>query len=131
MKTLKLLFILTLLSLQASATGFAHNMFVAHKKLQAGKVSHCVKEKKSPIRATAAKLSVKQTKLVSSNSVVAQDFGAEMNGVATLNERILKEGAAYFRNEKETEADDSLVEELVQMVKSVIYTFAGSMINRR
>jgi hypothetical protein len=43
MKTIKLFILLLMISLQASATGYVHNMFVAHRKLQSGK--ECVTEK--------------------------------------------------------------------------------------
>jgi hypothetical protein len=56
MKTIKLLILLALFSLQAGATGYSHNMFVAHKKLQVGK--ECPSEK---IIAKKAKVS-KQVK---------------------------------------------------------------------
>jgi hypothetical protein len=127
MKTLKLFILLTLLSLQAGATGFTHNMFVAHKKLQTGKESHCVKEKKSAVKAIAQKPAVKQVSVVSENSAAIQHFTSQMNGVVTLNERILAEGAAYFKSEEETDTDHSLVAELVQIVKRVVYAFASSL----
>jgi hypothetical protein len=131
MKTLKLFLLLTLLSLQAGATGFAHNMFVAHKKLQTGKESHCVKEKKSAVKANATKPVVRQVSLTNDNTAAVQHFASQMNGVVTLNERILTEGASYFKSEKETETDESLVAELVQMVKHVFYAFAVSLMHWR
>ncbi len=46
MKALKLLFVMLLLSWQASATGFSHNMLVAHKMLNAKEKSVCEKNQK-------------------------------------------------------------------------------------
>lgn len=46
MKSLKLLIVLLLVSWQANATGFSHNMLVAQKMLNARQKSICVKNQK-------------------------------------------------------------------------------------
>lgn len=123
MKTFRILILLTLISLQASATGYVHNMFVAHRKLQSGK--ECVTEKtiakkaKPVIKAVKAPVSVKQAGLV--KKTTASIPGTEM---ITLNARILEEGpAAFFESESEESEGESMVSKLISAVRCVIYTF--------
>jgi hypothetical protein len=126
MKTFKLLIlILTLFSFQAGATGYAHNMFVAHRKLQACKetVSEKVAVKKAK---PAVKLS-KQTAQVKQASFVHLQLTSPVSETATLNERILEEGPiSFFNGEKDEEGDESIVTKLVTMVRCVISSFIGA-----
>ena len=126
MKTLKLLILLALFSLQAGATGYSHNMFVAHKKLQVGK--ECPSEK---IIAKKAKVS-KQVKYSVETKHAATiffntRFTDKMPEKITLNERILEEGpASFFESEQDSSSDDSVVTKLVSVVRCVVYAFIGS-----
>lgn len=121
MKTLRLFILLILVSLQASATGYVHNMFVAHRKLQSGK--ECVTEKvmakkaKPVMKAAKAPVQVKHAGLIKNTSAPASE-------IMTLNARILEEGpAALFENESEENEGESMVSKLVGAVRCVIYTF--------
>ncbi|MCE6989187.1 hypothetical protein [Dyadobacter sp. CY323] len=120
MKTIKILFIFTLLSLHAGATGYVHNMFVAHKKLQAGKeigIEKVVAKKAAPVM-KVKNAQVKQASFFK-NSQISESI--------TLNERMLKEGpVSFFTNEKEEESDESMVSKLVSVVRCVIYAFVGT-----
>lgn len=125
MKTIKIFTLLVLFSLQAGATGYSHNMFVAHKKLQAGK--ECVRsnEKVAAVKAKTPKkhvVSVKQTPV----SFTSQ-FSNKMTEEITLNERILEEGpGAFFQIEKEDDKQSAIVTKLVSMVRCVVYALIGS-----
>jgi len=112
-----------LVSLQASATGYVHNMFVAHRKLQSGK--ECVTEKviarkAKPVMKTAkAPVQVKHAGLIKNTSA-----NMPASESMTLNARILEEGpAALFENESEENEGESMVSKLVGAVRCVIYTF--------
>ncbi|OJV19008.1 MAG: hypothetical protein BGO21_01925 [Dyadobacter sp. 50-39] len=119
MKTLRIVILLTIISLQASATGYVHNMFVAHRKLQSGK--ECVTEKAvvrkaRPVLKAKAPVQVKHAGLIKNASVNSQ--------VMTLNARILEEGpAAFFETEPEESEGESMVTKLVSAVRCVIFTF--------
>ncbi|TLU99998.1 hypothetical protein [Dyadobacter luticola] len=125
MKTLKLLILtLTLFSYQAGATGYAHNMFVAHRKLQTGKETVTekvvVKKAKTVVKAKAT-VQVKQAAFVN------VDLTNQAPATSTLNERVLEEGPmSFFDSEKSDDGDESMVTKLVSMVRCVIYTFLGS-----
>lgn len=122
MKTLRILILLTIISLQASATGYVHNMFVAHRKLQSGK--ECVTEKAiarkaKPALKAKAPVQVKHAGVIKNTSASAP--GSQ---IMTLNARILEAGpAAFFENESEENEGESMVSKLVGAVKCVIFTF--------
>ena len=119
MKTLRILLILILFSIQAGATGYSHNMFVAHKKLQAGKevVQEKVAVKKvktHPKHTAKVNVQVNKTDISSSSDI-------------TLNKRILEEGpAAFFEADKNESTDRSVVSTLIHAFQSIIYTFIGT-----
>jgi hypothetical protein len=121
MKTLRILILLVIISLQASATGYVHNMFVAHRKLQSGK--ECVTERmvarkaKPAMKAAKAPVQVKHAKVIKSAGMPGSE-------IMTLNARILEEGpAAFFESESEESEGDSMVTKLVSAVRCVISTF--------
>lgn len=122
MKTLRILILLTIISLQASATGYVHNMFVAHRKLQSGK--ECVTEKAiarkaKPALKAKAPVQVKHAGVIKNTSA-----SAPTSQIMTLNARILEAGpAAFFENESEENEGESMVSKLVGAVKCVIFTF--------
>ncbi|MCF0072639.1 hypothetical protein LZD49_19315 [Dyadobacter sp. CY261] len=126
MKTLRIFIILILISLQASATGYVHNMFVAHRKLQSGK--ECVTEKTiakkakpaiKAMKAVKAPVQVKHAGLIKNTSA-----SMPASDIVTLNARILEVGpAAFFESEESENSDDSMVSKLVGVVRCVIYTF--------
>lgn len=121
MKTLRIIILLTIISLQASATGYVHNMFVAHRKLQSGK--ECVTEKTvarkaKPVLKAKAPVQVKHAGLIKNTSA------APASEIMTLNARILEEGpAAFFENETEESEGESMLTKLVSAVRCVIFTF--------
>ncbi len=132
MKTLKLLLILFLFSLRANATGYAHNMFVAHQKLKTGKEAHVVKTKPAPKQAVRAKVETFRAVSLKENKSAVQHIASSVCDMATLNDRILYEGP-YFLFEKENnskETDESIVSKLVGVVKAMVLTFAGSIVSR-
>jgi hypothetical protein len=120
MKTLRILILLIIISLQASATGYVHNMFVAHRKLQSGK--ECVTEKAiarkaKPTLKAKAPVQVKHAGVVKNTSASASQ-------TMTLNARILEQGpAAFFESESEENEGESMVSKLVGAVRCVIFTF--------
>jgi hypothetical protein len=121
MKTLRILILLIIISLQASATGYVHNMFVAHRKLQSGK--ECVTEravaKKGKPALKAKAVHVRHAGVIKNTSAAIP--GSE---IMTLNARILEEGpAAFFESESEESEGESMVTKLVSAVRCVIYTF--------
>lgn len=123
MKTLKLFIFLILFSLQASATGYVHNMFVAHRKLQSGKECNTekvvTKKVKPAMKAVKAPAQVKHASVIhhTSMSVPAPDM-------VTLNARILEEGpSAFFASEESENTGESMVSKLVAAVRCVVYTF--------
>jgi hypothetical protein len=125
MKKIKLLIlILTLFSFHAGATGYTHNMFVAHKKLQAGKESAfekmTAKKVKPLVKFSKPVAHVKETSVLVDTK--------QLSDAITLNERVLKAGpASFFENDQESESDESMVTKLVAAVRCVIYTFIGRL----
>jgi hypothetical protein len=123
MKTIKLFILLLMISLQASATGYVHNMFVAHRKLQSGK--ECVTEKAIAKKVKPAMKAVKMPVQVKHAGII-KNTSASMpaSDLVTLNARILEEGpAAFFESETEESNDESMVSKLVSAVRCVIFTF--------
>jgi hypothetical protein len=127
MKTLKVLFFLLIVGVQANATGYAHNMFVAHQKLRTGK--ECVVKVKSSTRKPQFQESNlrKGPVMILSQSPV-QQIAEKVTAIATLNERILDESPKFlFANDQEKESEESLVAMLIGMVKSTLCAFAASL----
>jgi hypothetical protein len=130
MKTLKLIAVLFLFSLQANATGYAHNMFVAHKKLQSGKEMHVVKTKAAACKTMTGKAEVKAAGIKGNQSAV-QRFTNKVSGMVTLNDRILEEGpSSFFKAEEEKEVENSVVSKFVDLMKSVVYAFIAPALAR-
>lgn len=128
MKTIKLLIVLFLFSLQVNATGYSHNMFVAHKKLQAGKEYREVKERVA--KQTPAKTVVNKTVIIQSGQSAisyTKNLATKVSNMVTLNERILEEGpVALFETEEDKEINNSIATKLAGLIKQVIYAFVGS-----
>ncbi|KQS32593.1 hypothetical protein ASG33_00270 [Dyadobacter sp. Leaf189] len=125
MRTIKLLLIfLVLFSFRAGATGYVHNMFVAHKKLQAGKevvIEKAVVKKHKSIARTTKPVAQAKSAALFNTSIVSS------NASATLNERILEEGpSSFFKNEKEDSADESIVTKIIGAFRCMVYAFVGS-----
>jgi len=124
MKTFKILTLLVLFSLKAGATGYSHNMFVAHKKLQAGKEctqpsERIVAKKAKPSPAVKHHASVKRV------TAFTAQFASNTEAT-TLNERILEAGpSSFFSNEENSDSDDSIVTKLISFVRCTIYAFIG------
>lgn len=94
-------------------------MFVAHKKLQAGKeaVSERVAGKKAKPAAQVKQISFIKAQLTKQASETS----------ATLNERVLEEGPmSFFDSESNEESDESIVSKLVSIVRYVVYAFIGA-----
>ncbi|KAA0990582.1 hypothetical protein [Dyadobacter aurulentus] len=125
MKTIKLLIFLALFSFQAGATGYVHNMFVAHRKLQSGK--EVVSEKTT---AKKVKSTVKIMKPAGQVKHSASFFNASLttqpSESVTLNERILEEGpASFFDSEKNEDSGKSMVHKLIGAFRCMLYAFVG------
>ena len=129
MKTLKLFIVLVLFSLQAGATGYSHNMFVAHKKLPSGKEFRSVKEhvnKHTPAKTVINKSVVIQLTGESAISYT-KDLATKMSSMVTLNERILEEApVSIFGTEERCARNNSIATKLAGLIKDVIYAFIGS-----
>lgn len=128
MKTIKLFTLLILFSLQAGATGFSHNMFVAHKKLQAGKEKNVVCEQvqaNKPEKAVVnTKVAVKAKKEVS----FTQQISNKLSGMVTLNQRVVEQGpSSFFTSDEEEETQSSLVSKLIGLVKVAVFSFLSSI----
>lgn len=126
MKIIKILTVLVLLSLQAGATGYSHNMFVAHKKLQSGKERVMTREqavkKVAVVKATASTATAQLS--------LADHISAKFSSVATLNQRILEEGpASLFNDDNEEESSDTIVTKLVGVVKGMVVSLISSVYN--
>ena len=124
MKTIKILIFLALFSLQAEATGYVHNMFVAHRKLQSGKE---VVNARIATKKVKAAVKIKPVAQIKQN---ASFFNASMNThsseSATLNERILEEGpGSFFDIEKSENSDKSVVHKLIGAFRCMLYAFVG------
>jgi hypothetical protein len=128
MKTIKLLTLLILFSLQAGATGYSHNMFVAHKKLQAGKECNLVREKAVVTRkSTPAKVQVKVSAKVEGS--ISRQISDKFSKAVTLNQRIVEQGpsALFMSDDEEEEVGTTIVSRLVGLVKGMITAFIGSI----
>jgi hypothetical protein len=131
MKIVKLLIVFILFSLQVNATGYSHNMFVAHKKLQAGKEYREVKERVA--KHAPAKTVVNKTVIIQSGQSAisyTKSIATKVGKMVTLNERILEEGPESFfetfETEEEEKINNSIATKLAGLIKDVIYTFIGS-----
>jgi len=129
MKIIKLLTFLVFISLQAGATGYAHNMFVAHKKLQAGKDCKMLSEQTIAKKATSQKVPVKvsESRHNQPEASFTRQFANKLSGVVTLNQRVLEEGpTSFFQRDEDKEEDDSIVTKLATVVKGMVYAFVAS-----
>lgn len=127
MRTLKLLILLLAFSIHANASGYAHNMFVAHKKLKEGKEAHWAKITPALRQITSGKAEITKVSVISEGKAAVQNLAAKMSDMVTLNERIVAEAPYYvFRNEDDKESDDSIITRLVGVVKNMVYSFAAS-----
>jgi len=131
MKIIKLITLLILFSLQAGATGYSHNMFVAHKKLQAGKECKTLNEQVTAKKTGSVKAQVKVSPSArpQSDDSFTRQFANKLSGMVTLNQRVLEQGpASFFETEEddEQEAGESVVSKLAVTVKSLVFAFIGS-----
>lgn len=123
MKIIKLFTLFVLFSLQAGATGYSHNMFVAHKKLQAGKENRIAIDQALNKKVAKIKVAAPRQPEVS----ITQEFAKKLSGMVTLNQRIVEEGpASFFSKEEEKESDNSIVSKLASVMKGLVYAFIGS-----
>jgi hypothetical protein len=101
-------------------------MFVAHKKLQAGKECTQPSEKFVAKKAKPSKVAKFRVATVKPVALLEADFANESEAM-TLNARILEAGpaTAFFTREEESSSDDSIVTKLVAFVRCTIYTFIG------
>ena len=127
MKVIKLLTLLILISLQAGATGYSHNMFVAHKKLQAGKECRTQAEHITVKKSSHSKVQISSQSKHTETSITKK-FANKLSGVVTLNQRVLEEGPSslFSAEEDEQQADNSIVSKLVVVVKGMVFAFVGA-----
>lgn len=98
-------------------------MFVAHKKLQAGKECTQPSERIIAKKARPSKV-VKHASIKRVTAFTAQ-FSSNTEKM-TLNERILEAGpSSFFTSEEDSISDDSIVTKLIAFVRCTIYTFIG------
>ncbi|KAA6440050.1 hypothetical protein FEM33_05450 [Dyadobacter flavalbus] len=126
MKTIKIFILLVLFSFQAGASGYSHNMFVAHKKLQSGKECSSPNERIIAKKAKASKFHAKLPAATIKQQTIASSFSSVSDQI-TLNDRILEAGpASFFIEEEKENYDQTFVSRLVAMIRSTICTFVGS-----
>jgi len=98
-------------------------MFVAHKKLQAGKENRIANDQALNKKAAKVKVAVSRQPEVS----FTQEFAKKLSGVVTLNQRIVEEGpSSLFSAEEEKENDNSIVSKLASAMKGLVYAFIKS-----
>lgn len=135
MKTLRIILVLLIVAAQANATGFAHNMFVAQKKLQAGKEVQMVKTKATVTRKVCVeKVGTKHATVKKSNESAVQQFASKVSNMVTLNERILAENPMSFFavvEEEEKEASVSFVSKMAGFVKASLFAIVSTSFGRR
>ncbi|MCE7042052.1 hypothetical protein [Dyadobacter sp. CY312] len=127
MKTIKLLTLLVLFSIQAGATGYSHNMFVAHKKLQAGKERNVVREHDVVTRKTSpVKVQIKVS--AKAEGSITKQISDKFSKAVTLNQRIVEQGPSslFVSDDEEEEAGNTIVSRLVGLVKGMVFAFVGS-----
>ena len=127
MKIIKLLTLLVLFSLQAGATGYSHNMFVAHKKLQSGKECRIANDQIAVKKQGTSKINVKHASVPRKpGASFTQEVAKKLSGMVTLNQSVLEETPSLFSEEDEKESDGSIVTKLVSVVKGIVYAFVSS-----
>lgn len=129
MKIIKLFTLLVLFSLQAGATGYSHNMFVAHKKLQAGKEVRITNDHQVTVRKEgSSKVHSKHASVPRKpEASFTQEVANKLSGMVTLNQNVLKETpSSLFSTEDEKESENSIVTKLVSVVKGIVYAFISS-----
>lgn len=126
MKTIQLFILLVLFSLQAEASGYSHNMFVAHKKLQTVKECSNPNERIIAKKSKTSKVQVKLPATIVKHQTLESSFSSVSDQI-TLNDRILEAGpASFFSVEEDKNYDDSFVTKLVAIIRNTVYTFIGS-----
>jgi len=129
MKIIKLITLLVLFSLHAGATGYSHNMFVAHKKLQAGKESKALTEQTISKKAISTKVQIKATPSAGgqAESSFTRQVANKLSGMVTLNQRVLEQGpSSFFQAEDDQENEDTIAGKLAVTVKGLVYAFVKS-----
>jgi hypothetical protein len=122
MKAIKLFTLFILFSLQARATGYSHNMFVAHKKLQA------VREKCVSTEHVNNKSEKPAMHLKSVGRSFKQQVSHKLSGVVTLNQgTVNRESATFFISDKQEDTQNSLVAKFVGLVKVMMFSFLSSI----
>ncbi len=120
MKVLKTILFLLILSLQANASGYTHNMFVAHKKLQTFTEPQVVSVKQ-------VKQIVKiQTKEMQANKSIPEQLSEQLVGFYTLNQRILQESRiSFFSSEEERYGGNTIVGSFINSLQKMVFLFLG------
>jgi hypothetical protein len=138
MKILKLLIVLILVSLQAGATGYSHNMLVAQKVLKSKKVSK--KSEAKPVRYTYQHTVVKPTPCSAANSsqqegsfVKPESAAASFSQciarwivrVVSINGQILEEKfVSLFADEKDVEKELPSNVRFLSLSENIVYYLA-------
>lgn len=129
MKTIKLLTLLVLFSLQAGATGYSHNMFVAHKKLQAGKECNKTQSQPTTRKVTISKIQSKISAVAKSNASITVQLSDKFSEAVTLNQRILQQdpSSLFVTPVDEEKMDTSIVSQIVVLIKGAVFAFLASL----
>ncbi len=128
MKIIKLLTLFILVSLQVGATGYSHNMFVAHKKLQAGKDRTTVGERQAAQKPVAVK--VQPTISAKIEKSLSQQISDKFSKAVTLNQLTVEQGPSTLfvpGNEDEEEGSPSLITDFIKLLKGAVFAFIGSL----
>jgi hypothetical protein len=122
MRTIYTLLFLFIISIQANASGYTHNMFVAHKKLQTVTVVQALSDNLSDEVTVESKLTLK----VQPELSIADKITDQMAGFSTLNQRILNESRiTFFDSEEEESTGNTLIGVFVNSLQKMIKTFLG------
>lgn len=124
MKVFKILFVLFLFSLQANATGYAHNMFVAQKKLNNKKEAFVDK----PAVSQLAKPKQEQVKAQKQLASPINTISLQLTDVLSAHSPTFEQSAVVLLDEKKccNSLSTSMVSRVASFLKDSIYAFITS-----
>lgn len=120
MKILKTILFLLLISLKVNASGYTHNMFVAHKKMQMVIGSELVSVKE-------VKVEVNQPiKKIQASVSITDQLSDQFAGFSTLNQRILQDSKiSFFYSDEKEQTGNTIISALINTLQSILYLFLG------
>ncbi len=120
MKIFKSILFLLFISFQADASGYTHNMFVAHKKMQA--VSETLTESVKPLEEETKD----KTQMNPNTISIAEQLSDQLAGFSTLNQRILNESRiSFFDSEEEESTGNTIIGALINSLQKMVFMLLG------